>query len=923
MLEPSCDGADWGLVGRQRELELISRFGREAASAGSGLILSGEPGSGKTVLLDVAARVAHESGAQVLRAAGTELERSLKFSGLHSILAPLLPEIGGLSPVHRDALHVSMGLSAGPVPTQMIVSNATMVLFRRAALARPVVVTIDDGHWFDPASLAVLTFTARRRVARVGFLWAIRSGGSRPIERSGMPMHTLEPLTDDAAGSLLDLCFPSLVARVRQRLIFEARGNPLALIDLPLALSATQLAAVEALPTPLPLTPRLQGLHEERIAHLPERTRRALLLAALDSTGDLRVLQMAARTSRLFDDLASAEREHMISVDDVNQQVIFRHPLIRSTVVQLSTGGERREAHRALADAVLEKPDLRARHLAEASLDPDEQVASMLDEATSRLAHRGDVSGAAASAIRALRLSPKSTERARRLAIAAYYSVKSGETRTGLRLLDDARQVDPNFAGSLGDAVVSAFLLLLVGEGHVSTAHQLLVDALRSHPAPFNPHDKIVTEAVHLLARVCWLGGNAEMWQSYMDIVSRFSRPVPASFMIVYSVLADPTRVTVASLTQLEHSLVALRQETDPTTIWRVSMSARYVDRLNLGEESFHRIVHDPNVGALGTCGLQHLALHYFFTGQWDESERLANYGLTRELERQHRMCAGDFQYILALLAAARGDDNSNRDLCDELTGLAVPRGALNLQYASLRARALNAIGRGDFEQAYQFAAAVSAPGMFRAHVGEAVFVCMDLVEAAVRTGRLEDAEAHVAAMNQVGIAALSPRLAMIAAGSAALVSPWTSATELFEQALAVPGSTRWPFDRARVQLAYGEHLRRTRSTSLARTQLKAAFQLFKRIGAQPWASRAGNELRATGQVMRGDNPGGSALTPQERQTAELAASGLSNRQIAERLYLSPRTVGNHLHRVYPKLGIVSRAGLRDALTSAPWSGEN
>jgi len=805
----------------------------------------------------------------------------------------------------------------------MIVSNAAMALFGRAALVQPLLVTIDDGHWFDPASLAVLTFATRRRVARVGFLWAIRSGASRPIERSGVPMHTLEPLTEEAAGSLLDLCFPSLVARVRQRLIFEAQGNPLALIDLPMALSATQLAAVEALPTPLPLTPRLQGLHEERLALLSARTRRALLLAALDSTGDLRVLRTAARTSRLFDDLASAERERMISVDDVNQQLIFRHPLIRSTVVQLSTGGERREAHRALANAVLEKPDLHAWHLAEASLDPDERVAGMMDQVTSRLAHRGDVSGAAATAIRALRLSPESADRARRLAIAAYYSVKAGETRTGLRLLDGARQADPEFAGSLGDAVVAAFLLLLVGEGHVSTAHQLLVDALRTYPTPFNLHDKVVTEAVHLLARVCWLGGNAEMWHSYMDIVSRFSRPVPVNFLFVYSVLSDPARATVASLSQLEHGLVGLRQETDPTTIWRVSMSARYVDRLNLGEESLHRIVHDPNVRALGTCGLQHLALLYFFDGHWDESERLANYGLTREVERQHKMCAGDFQYILALLAAVRGDGDSNRTLCDELTGLAVSRGALSLQYASMRARALSAIGRGDFEQAYQFAAAVSPPGMFPSHVGEAVFVCMDLVEAAVRTSRLEEAKAHVAAMNQVGVATLSPRLAMITAGSAALVSPCTSAAALFEQALAVPGSARWPFDRARVQLAYGEHLRRTRSTLLARTHLKAAFQLFKRIGAQPWASRASNELRATGQVMKGDNPGGSALTPQERKTAELAASGLSNKQIAERLYLSPRTVGNHLHRAYPKLGIVSRAGLRDALTSAPWPADN
>jgi DNA-binding CsgD family transcriptional regulator len=250
------------------------------------------------------------------------------------------------------------------------------------------------------------------------------------------------------------------------------------------------------------------------------------------------------------------------------------------------------------------------------------------------------------------------------------------------------------------------------------------------------------------------------------------------------------------------------------------------------------------------------------------------------------------------------------------MTNLAVPRGILSVQYGSLRARALAAIGRGDFEQAYRFAAAISRPGCFASHVGEALFVCMDLVEAAIRTNRVDEANAHVEAMREEGIAALSPRLALLVAGSAAIACPDNVATDLFEQALAVPGTEHWPFDRARVQLAYGEHLRRTRSTSSSRSHLSAAVNVFERLGAHPWARRAGNELRATGRMKLDDHFPDPGLTPQEREIAILAASGMSNKQIAERLYLSHRTVANHLYRAFPKLGITSRAGLRDSLVS-------
>jgi len=906
------------LVGREAELEMIWTFVGEAAAGGAALVLSGGPGTGKTVLLDAAAAAAASSPARVrvLRAVGAEFEANLGFSGLNQVLWPLLSEAGGLASVYQDALRVALGFGPGPRPDHLVISNATMALLGHAALMRPLLVIIDDAQWFDRVSVAVLAFAARRGVAKVGFLWAIRSGQSGPIERSGVPTHVLRPISDDDAATLLDSSSPTLAPRVRQRLIVEAAGNPLALMELPTALSAPQLAGFETLPRTLPLTARLRTLFEGRITCLPGQTQRVLLLAALDCTGDLRVLRAAAGTSALLDDLAPAERDRLIVLDDVNHRVDFRHPLIRSSVVALSTGGERREAHRALASALLNQPDRHAWHLAQASFDPDEAVAAMLDQVAYRMLHRVDLAGAVTTSTRAASLSPHTVDQARRLAFAAYYGARSGECGIGSRLLAVARQADPSFPGSLRDAATAAYLHI-AGDGDVSTAHQLLVDAVRTHPGPWDAAQSPFIEVLHTLVLACSLAGKAELWTLYGEALSRLTPQVPVDLLLRHTVFADPARATAASLDRLEHALAGLRDETDPTIILRISGCARYVDRLHLCREPLQRIAQgSAGARSFEEIALRDLALDCFLTGHWEESERLANEGLGRAKGRHHPLRTSSLRYILALVAAVRGDDDSNRALCDELTSWAVPQGVLSVHYGSLRARALAALGRGDFEQAYQFAAAVSPPGKFASHVGEALFVCMDLVEAAVRTNRLDEANAHVAAMRAEGIAALSPRLALVVAGSAAIACPANIATELFEQALGTPGTERWPFDLARVRLAYGEHLRRTRSTSSSRALLSAALAVFQRLGALPWARRAGNELRATGQVRSTADRPDPVLTPREREIATLAASGLSNKQIAERLYLSHRTVANHLHRIFPKLGIASRAGLRDALLS-------
>lgn len=327
---------------------------------------------------------------------------------------------------------------------------------------------------------------------------------------------------------------------------------------------------------------------------------------------------------------------------------------------------------------------------------------------------------------------------------------------------------------------------------------------------------------------------------------------------------------------------------------------------------------------------MMHLCLDDFLTGEWDECELLADEALAECREDGFPFFAWYFLYAKSLVAAGRGRFDEAARLTDELIRWAAPRGVRTAEYFALQSRAFAAMGQGDYDYAFRQAGAVSPPGMFAPYVPHCIWAMFDLVEAAVRTGRRGDALAHVRAMREAGIAAVSPRLALIQAGAQVLVAEdEDEARRAFESALSVPGAERWVYDTMRIRLAFGERLRRMKMTGQAREELQTAHDAFQRMGAAPWKARALNELRAAGLQVTGEvETVESPLTPQEEQIARLAATGMTNRQIAERLYLSHRTVGAHLYRIFPKLGISSRAALRDALPEqlttppAPGDGE-
>ncbi|MGW1626409.1 helix-turn-helix transcriptional regulator [Streptomyces sp. NPDC002172] len=919
-LDSTVCPASTRLVGRDGDLAFIHSFFGNSEVQGAALLLSGEAGVGKTAVLDAVAAGAVHNGIRVLRAAGVQFEADISYAGLNQLLVPLFDDFDILDDVHRDALRVAVGIGSGPPPDRLLTSTAALLLLRLTAVHTPLLLVVDDLPWLDRATNAVLGFVARRLVgSRIGFLAASRAGSDSFFEPSGLTQRRLEPLDESSSAELLALTHPDVSPAVRRRIVTEARGNPLALVELPTALSAEQRATLAAVPAVLPLSDRLQAMFASRVAGLPERSRELLLIAALDGTGDLASVEAAVAGRASVDDLAPAEQRRLVSVSADNRRLSFRHPLIGSAVVELATASERRRAHRALADVLGDQLERRAWHLGEAAVGPDETVAALLEEAGRRRLQRGDALGAVAALTRAAGLSPAAADESRRLAEAAYVGADSGgELEDASRLLAGARLVHPaTERESLHAAAASAFLLIN-RDGDIDTAYRLLVGAIEAGQHGYDASDPALVEALHLLVLLCWYGGDPKLWQPLLAFVERLVPEPPELLWVITQTFGDPARTGAAALPRLSELIATVGD--DPTRVVRVGTAAVFPDRLGEFRWATRRLVDQGRAGTapvrrhLGA--LMHLGLDYFHLGRWDDAAQLAAEGLRLCEDHDYRFFTWYFQYVQAAVAGVQGDGETSAALTEEIVRWATPRGTHGARFFACHARALAALGSGDFETAYQHGSTLSPPGTVAPYVPIAMWGTMDLVEAAIRTGREKEAAAHAAAMRATGMAGLSPRLELLVLACEALTTPAEAAVPLFERALSLPDAARRPFDVARVRLFHGERLRRLRVTTEAREQLTRALDAFQRLGAKPWVTRTAAELRASGQsAPAAARPGTVALTAQELQIATLAATGLTNKQIAERMFLSHRTIGTHLYQIYPKLGITSRAALRDALS--------
>jgi DNA-binding CsgD family transcriptional regulator len=894
------------------ELERIHSFTIDPEE--SVLVLAGDPGVGKTALLDASSRMAKTAGMRSLRVTTNEYEAGISFAAVNQCVAPLADHLKDLASPHRSALSIALGLRSGRPAAPLVLASALVMLFGRAASERPLLVIVDDLQWVDRASAGVLALVARRLTGvSVGLLAAIRTGWESNFDPSGLPGLELGPLDDTAAAELLIRSFPSLPARIRQRVLGEAGGNPLALLELPVGLTALQPRDGSKYPAVLPLTERLVDVFGSRVDVLPVETREMLLAAALDTTGGVAVLRLLDAAGSQTEPLRPAERARLVQVDRQQQRIEFRHPLIRSAVVQRSAAGGKRSAHRALAEELADQPDIQAWHLAEATAGPDEKVATLLDEAAERVRRRGDAVGAIRLLLRAADLSPPTPDRGRRMARAAYMGALDADISNASDLLDAARGAIPDRETALLCAGAAGYTLVN-GDADIETAHRVVVEAVRAHLGDRRDVDDSLRAALQVLGFICVLGMRPELWTPFHEFVGELSDP-SKHLHLIDQIWADPARCSRSDLDELDDVIGEVVVDHRRHLI--VAGPAAYVDRLAPLREGLLQLVKESRNASPGQAviALAALCTDGWLSGNWTQLKRWSQQGLRLSAAQKLRAHDWTFRYYLGLLAAAEGDTNTARRLADEIGRWSLPRGAAWPNACARHLLGFDCLSRGDYEEAYHHFAVIAQPGMVPSHAPHALWVSLDLVEAAVRTGRTEEAAVHARATKQAGLGDLSSRMALLVESANALASGEAAAPELLAGAVQLPSADRWPFDHARVQLLLGESLRRSRQVKAARSVLATASSAFRQLGASAWTARSEGELRATG--MPRSTPGGphaALLTPQEFEIAELAAAGMTNKQIAQRLIMSPRTVSTHLYKIFPKLRVTSRAALRDAL---------
>ncbi|WP_074313463.1 helix-turn-helix transcriptional regulator [Micromonospora cremea] len=883
--------------GRAAERDRIDRMLADARDgASSVLLIHGDAGIGKTALLDYAA--ARASGTRVLRIDGLESETELAFAGLHQLFLPSMDLVDQLPGPQARALRAVFGLTDDTVRDRFVIGLAVLSMLSEAAGEGTLLCLVDDVQWLDRASVDALAFAARRlQVEGVVLIFAARDAAG-VAGLGGLPALRLAGLDPEAAAALV----ADLSPYVRQRIMDEAQGNPLALRELSAALTATQRAGQLSPLTLSAPSNRVQDAFLDQIRRLPEATRTLLLTAAADDTGTLDVILRAAEAT--VGDLAPAERAGLIVL--TGDALRFRHPLIRYAAYQGSPFADRIAAHRALA-AVLVAPEhahRRAWQLAAAATGPDERVADELERVAIWAGGRQALASASAAYERAAQLTAEPEGRARRFIAAAQAAADAGQDERGGRLAAMV-EVAPQDAGLAADlARVRAVVEL--GYGSPDVAGRMLLDCADQIAA--RRPDKLPALLVDAL-HAAFSSGNAELIEAVADRAP--TEPV----------LAVPARLLtgdVPGALRALRPLVTARGRTDTGFMGRL-MTGIYC-HLSADDEAAYEIAaeavehcRDNGMGGWLPTALHLLARVELTLGRLDAASGHAAEGLrlAEGYDLSHR--AAHLRAVLAILAAVRGEEEQTGRLARDAMAYAQPRGVGRATADALWALGLLDLGLGRADVALQrFEAARAASG----HRLFGVFLLPDLVEAAVRAGRPERAVEPARLLGDWAEATGRPALAALAHRCRALTRPDAEAEQHFAAAVRLhrDGSA---IDRARTGLLHGEWLRRARRKLEARSHLRDALDTFAALGAEPWARRAGAELRASGEVAEPSLGGPlSRLSPQEREVVRLAAAGATNREIATQLFLSPRTVGHHLYRAFPKLGVTSRTDLASVLSS-------
>lgn len=885
------------------------------------LVLRGEAGVGKSALADYL--VGSAAGCRIARAGGVESEMELAFAGLHQLCMPMMGHLDLLPGPQRDALAVAFGLSTGSAPDRFLVGLAVLSLLAEAAEEQPLVCVVDDAQWLDRVSAQTLAFVARRLLAeRIALVFAVREPALGPGDPlAGLPELVVRGLRDGDARALLDSVVPGrLDERVRDRIVAETRGNPLALLELPRGLTAAELAGGFARPDARPLASQIEQSFLRRIESLPVAAQRLLLAAAADPLGDVSLLRRVAERLAIEPNAAAAaEAAGMV---EIGVRVRFRHPLVRSAAYRAASAGDRQDVHRALAEVTDPEsdPDRRAWHRAHAAVEPDEAVAGELERSADRAQARGGIAAAAALLKHSAELTPEPARRAARALAAAQASVDAGSSEAASELLAAAE------LGPL-DELQHARLARL-------RAQIVFVRERGRGAVPF------LVDAADRLERL----GDGQAREAYLESLgaavfagrllgpdglrkvaeaARAARPAsgPPQLidMLLDGLVARFTGGHVTGAPPLKRALQAFRQDSGRND--DVVMRWFWLPWLVAGDmwddETWHELATSAvrlarEAGALSVLplALTHRAAVHLHAGEFTAASELVE-----ECEAMTEATGhAPMRYTKLSLVAWRGEvpAASVPFRSDVEDGISWGEGRAISAADHLRAVLYNGLGR------YQDAVAAAERACEYDDLGVVGFALVELVEAGVRGGALAAARAALQRLEERTEASGTEWALGVLARSKALLSDGPAAESLYREAIERLGRSRVAVHLARAHLVYGEWLRRENRRLDARGQLRTAHEMLSGFGAEAFAERARRELVATGESVRrrAAVEAREALTAQEAQIARLAGDGLTNSEIGAELFISPRTVEWHLRKVFTKLDVDSRNKLRGVLTS-------
>jgi DNA-binding CsgD family transcriptional regulator len=903
------------LLGRDAEAELVTSLVTGIHRSGGTLVLRGEPGIGKSRLLEEGARLARERDVVVLSATGVQSEAHLAFSGLHQLLRPVRARAADLPANHRAALDAAFGLSDDAAPEPFRIAMAVLDLLTEVASDAPVMAIVDDAHWLDRPSADALAFVARRVESDpIVLLVATRDGHRSALADAGLQELRLGALGRDVAGQLLDASGHHLTLALRSRLLKEAAGNPLALIELPVAVHSelgTPMTGV------LPLTERLERAFAARVLDLPEETRLLLLVAALNDEEDVdEVLHAGSAVARGALDLDHLQPAADADVVDLDVRAIrFRHPLIRSAVRQGASVQQRRRVHEALADTLSSEPERRVWHRAALITGVHEDIAAELDHAGRRARRRGAIDVAATALRRAAELS-EPAQRGRRLLGAAELAYELGRPDVVAPLLQEVEQLG---SGPL-DRARATWIEAMTDPRPLDSTRAAALIAAADRAGEAGDRDLHVDLLWLVALRAWWADPGPAVRQRLVEGARRLGNADsndPRVFAIY--AYADPVGHAPEVLARLRAEVDEGGRDIEAAR--HLGPAALVVGAFDIGMTFLAAAV--EGLRAEGRVG--HLTRMLVLQGQvaaqladWDVAIPAAEEARRLATELGEPMWIAGAQAVVSMIAGTRGEAEQAQRLSTEAEQIGLSAHANVLIALAQFGRVLAALGAGRHADAYQSAERLFDRADPAHHPVIACWLIGDLAEAALHAGRVQAARARVA---QVEAAAGDEPAIWIELGlrhaRALLADTEQEATERFEEALAAD-LRRWPFQRGRILLAQGQWLRRRRRIAESRAPLRMARDVFDSLGCASWSDQARRELRASGESSRRRDPHvRDRLTAQELQIAQLAADGLSNREIGQRLYLSHRTVGTHLYRAFPKLGITTRNELSSVLSAA------